>query len=80
MTTSATLEQAVATTIREIRVYRNLQVKQLADRVPMCRSYLSEIENGHKIPSIGLLSEIAKGLDVEVAELWYEIYRNLGGE
>jgi len=80
MTTSTTLEQAVATSIREIRLYRHMQAKDLAERVPMSRSYLSEVEHGHAIPSIALLGDIAKGLDVDITELWYEIYRNLGGE
>lgn len=80
MTTSLTLEQAVGLSIREIRVYRKLQVKQVADRAQMSRSYLSDVEHGHQIPSIAFLGRIATGLDVDIAELWYEIYRNLGGE
>ena len=80
MTSSMTLEQAVGLSIREIRVYRKLQVKEVADTAQMSRSYLSEIENGHVIPSIAYLSRIATGLDVDISELWYEIYRNLGGE
>ena len=71
------LESVVGPTIRQIRRSRDLQGKELAERVPMCRSYLSSIEHGHQIPSIALLGDIASGLGMKVADLWLEIYKNM---
>ena len=71
------LEAVVGPTIRQIRQSRDLQGKDLAARVPMCRSYLSAIEHGHQIPSIALLGDIALGLGMKVADLWLEIYKNM---
>lgn len=74
-----TLEQVIGLTIRGIRKRNGMYCKDLADRVPMSRSYLSEIEHGHKTPSVGLLGDLAIALDLDVADLWYFIYRNLKG-
>jgi transcriptional regulator with XRE-family HTH domain len=71
------LEAVVGPTIRQIRRSLDLQGKDLAARVPMCRSYLSEVEHGHAIPSIALLGDIASGLGMKVADLWLEIYKNM---
>lgn len=72
-----TLDLAIGATIRDIRKRKGWFVIDLADEIPMSRSYLSEVENGHKLPSIGLLGDIAKALQVSVADLWLEIYKNL---
>lgn len=72
-----TLATAIGSSIRRLRRNQNLQVKDLADNVPMSRPYLSEIENAHKIPSIELLADISKALNTTPADLWHEIYLNL---
>lgn len=71
------LELVIGKTVRGLRKQTGFQVKELADRVPMSRSYLSEIENGHKIPSVALIGDLAKALEIEIADVWYFIYRNL---
>ena len=70
----------VGFTIREIRTGKGWYAMDLADQVPISRSYLSEIEHGHRLPSIGMLADIAEALGMEVSELWYAIYKNLGGK
>jgi transcriptional regulator with XRE-family HTH domain len=59
---------------------KGIFAKDVAARVPMSASYLCEIERNEAAPSILMLADIAKALEMEVAELWYEIYKNLGGE
>ncbi|HEX2859286.1 MAG TPA: helix-turn-helix transcriptional regulator [Alphaproteobacteria bacterium] len=42
---------------------------ELAHRTGMDRSYLSEIENGHKNPSVLVLLDLANTLDVSPSQL-----------
>jgi len=37
------------------------------------RSYISEIERGHKSVTLGMLEVIALGLQMSIAELLYEV-------
>lgn len=71
------LEVTIGRTVRGLRKQNGLFAKELAEKVPMSRSYLSEIEHGHAIPSVALLGDLARALDLDVADFWYFIYRNL---
>ncbi|WMM11535.1 helix-turn-helix transcriptional regulator [Staphylococcus simulans] len=55
---------SVGKTIKEIRKQRNLTQKQLADQIKISRSYLSDIENGNKNPSIKTTQQLAEKLGV----------------
>lgn len=55
--------------IRNHRKDRPLTQEQLAERAGSHWTYVSEIENGHRNPSIGLLRRIASGLNMSLAEL-----------
>ena len=74
-----TLENTIGYTIRSIREDKNLMAKTVAARVPMSGSYLCEIERCEKTPSVAMLADIAGALGIELTDLWYEIYKNLGG-
>ena len=43
---------------------------ELAQRARISRSQISRLENGHFLPSLGLLFAIAEALDVKPEELW----------
>jgi len=73
------LENAVGSTIRNIRLSKNLYAKTVAAQVPMSPAYLCEIEKGFNLPSLAMISDIAKGLDMSLPDLWLEIYKNLKG-
>lgn len=60
---------SVGKTIKEIRKQRNLTQKKLADQIEISRSYLSDIENGNKNPSIKTTQRLAEKLGVTVAYL-----------
>ena len=60
----------VGTNIRKARNSKKLSQEELAFKVGMDRSYLSEIENGHKNLSIVMLEQIATALDVKIASLF----------
>jgi len=59
----------VATQVREIRRARHLSQRQLAGRMQVPRTYISKIENGKAIPTLGSLERLATALGVGVCHL-----------
>jgi|SRR5579875_860526 transcriptional regulator with XRE-family HTH domain len=59
----------VAAQVREIRRARHLSQRQLASRMQVPRTYISKIENGKAIPTLGSLERLAAALDVDVSRL-----------
>lgn len=56
--------------IKQFRKQRNLTQKQLADQIEISRSYLSDIENGNKNPSIKTVKKLADSLGLSVTDLF----------
>jgi transcriptional regulator with XRE-family HTH domain len=59
----------VAGQVRDIRRSRHLSQRQLAIRMQVPRTYISKIENGKAIPTLGSLERLATALGVEVSQL-----------
>jgi len=59
----------VAAQVREMRRARHLSQRQLAGRMQVPRTYISKIENGKAIPTLGSLERLARALEVEVRQL-----------
>ena len=59
----------VATQVREIRRARHMSQRQLAGRMQVPRTYISKIENGKAIPTLGSLDRLASALGVHVCQL-----------
>lgn len=59
----------VATQVREIRRSRHLSQRQLAGRMQVPRTYISKIENGKAIPTLGSLERLADALEIDVCQL-----------
>ena len=59
----------VASQVREIRRARHLSQRQLASRMQVPRTYISKIENGKAIPTLGSLERLADALQVDVCQL-----------
>ena len=59
----------VATHVREIRRAGHFSQRQLAARMQVPRTYISKIENGKAIPTLGSLERIAAALEVDVSKL-----------
>jgi transcriptional regulator with XRE-family HTH domain len=55
--------------IAAFRKERGMTQEDLAGACEMDRSYLSEIENGHKNPSVSVLLKIAEALSIKPSEL-----------
>src|SRR6201996_8102061 len=59
----------VAAQVKEIRRARHLSQRQLAGRMQVPRTYISKIENGKAIPTLGSLERLASALEVDVCQL-----------
>ena len=59
----------VAAQVREIRRARHLSQRQLAGRMQVPRTYISKIENGKAIPTLGSLERLANALEVDMCQL-----------
>jgi len=59
----------VAGQVRELRRARHLSQRQLAGRMQVPRTYISKIENGKAIPTLGSLERLALSLGVEIRQL-----------
>lgn len=67
--TSAEAGLQVAAQVRDIRRARHLSQRQLAGRMQVPRTYISKIENGKAIPTLGSLERLATALNVGVCHL-----------
>jgi len=59
----------VAAQVRDIRKARHLSQRQLAGRMQVPRTYISKIENGKAIPTLGSLERLADALEVDMSQL-----------
>ena len=59
----------VAQQVKDIRRARHLSQRQLAARMQVPRTYISKIENGKAIPTLGSLERLALALEVDVCQL-----------
>jgi transcriptional regulator with XRE-family HTH domain len=59
----------VAAQVKEIRKTRHLSQRQLAGRMQVPRTYISKIENGKAIPTLGSLERLAAALEVDICQL-----------
>ncbi len=59
----------VAGQVKEIRKARHLSQRQLASRMQVPRTYISKIENGKAIPTLGSLERLAAALEVDISQL-----------
>lgn len=55
--------------LRLIRVYHNLKQGQLADRLEISQSHLSEIEAGRKQPTFELLEKYSNVFEIPVSSI-----------
>lgn len=69
--TSSTDESGlqVAKAVKDLRLVRNLSQRQLAGRMNVPRTYISKIENGKAMPTLGSLERLARALQVDISAL-----------
>jgi transcriptional regulator with XRE-family HTH domain len=59
--------------LRQIREQKNLSQGDIERKTGLLRSYVSRIENGHAVPAIETLQKLAKGLEVPLYQLFYDM-------
>ena len=71
---------AIGSRLRANRTMRNLTLRELARRVGVSPSLISQIETGRSQPSVGTLYAIATELEVSVDDLLFDGDDNARGE
>jgi transcriptional regulator with XRE-family HTH domain len=65
--------------LRLIRVYHDLNQKELAEKLKISKSYLSEIESGTKAPTLQLIESYAAEFEIPTSAILL-FQENLGGQ
>lgn len=64
-----TIGEAFGNVLRELRYERGDSQEAVAWRIGLNRPYLSELENGKKVPSLETIFRLAEALDAEPEDL-----------
>ena len=64
------LARRIGKRISEYRHARGMTSEKLAYENDLSKGYLSDIENGKKLPSLKVLEKIAKALKVDIRDLF----------
>lgn len=59
--------------IRELRLERNMRQIDLAERVGIQESYVSNIETGMKEPCLEIIEMLADGLGVTLRQIFWDL-------
>ncbi|MDQ1196363.1 helix-turn-helix transcriptional regulator [Agrobacterium sp. SORGH_AS 787] len=57
--------------LRLVRVYHDLKQHELAERLEISKSYLSEIESGKKTPTIELIEKYSKEFGIPASSILF---------
>lgn len=63
---------ALGKRVRSLRLAINLSQEQFSVRAELHRTYISDLEQGLRNPTVATLHKIAKALKVSVKDLWEE--------
>lgn len=66
-----TIETLFGNRLRELRNMRNWSQEELAFRCNVSKNYISDVERGRRNVSLRAIEKIARGLEVEIYELFY---------
>jgi transcriptional regulator with XRE-family HTH domain len=62
----------LARRVRDLRNIKGLTQVELSERIGLDFAYISRLEQGHVVPSLGLIDRLAKGLEVEVYQFFID--------
>ena len=62
-------------TVRRLREERKWTQEELAERADMNASYLGFVERGDNVPTLTIILQIARGLQVDPSELLRDVLR-----
>lgn len=63
-----TINVAVAETLRELRQKKGVSQEKLAEAIDSHQVYISEIENGKKIPSLSVIYKIVRFFNLSLSD------------
>lgn len=70
-----TLARAVlGARLRQLRMAQGRQLAEVAAAAGLAVSYLSELERGHKLPTLPVLLALAEAYDVRVTDVLADLY------
>jgi transcriptional regulator with XRE-family HTH domain len=58
--------------LRKLREEKNLSQGDIENRTGLLRCYISRVENGHTVPSLGTLERLAAALELPLFRLFYD--------
>jgi transcriptional regulator with XRE-family HTH domain len=58
--------------VRQLRIAKNLKIRQLSELVECTPSLISQLERGKTDPSISMLKKIARALDANIVDFFME--------
>ncbi len=64
------LAKRIGKKISDIRRKRGMTSEKLAYENGISKGYMSDIENGKKLPSLNMLNQIARALNVDIKDLF----------
>jgi transcriptional regulator with XRE-family HTH domain len=64
------LQRALGERVRSLRTARGWTQEDLVETSGLDRSFIAQIEGGHRNPSLRTIAKLAKGLQVEIADLF----------
>ena len=56
--------------VAELRNMQHISQEELAYKCGLHRTYIGAIERGEKSPTLNTIEKIAKGLNVQIIQLW----------
>lgn len=62
----------VGNRLKQIRELKGLSQGKIEGCTGLFRCYISRVENGHTVPSVGTLEKFARALDMPLYQLLYE--------
>jgi transcriptional regulator with XRE-family HTH domain len=63
----------IGSRLREVREFKKLSQGDIEKRTGLLRCYLSRVENGHTVPALETLEKMARALEVQMYELFYDL-------
>lgn len=62
----------IGSRLRQFREFKKLSQGDIEKRTGLLRCYISRVENGHTVPAIETLEKMARALEVQMYELFYD--------
>lgn len=60
--------------LKERRIEKKMTLAQLSEKTGISTTHINDIENNIKEPSLSMVIRLAKGLDLEISELYKVIW------